>query len=781
MKKFFTVTGLTAFITLFILSVLCPEIDSVFLLCFACIAAFCLVIVSVVLLCMKKIYWQIFITAAVCVFIFSLMFVLKYDNYISQRSLLADQSVFARFSVSDIQKSRSGIYYIYTASFPDKEFSYNVKIFSRQFINCEPGDIVCATVKFTEPDEEYTGYNISEDILLSGFINGFAKVEKSDFSLVRTMFGVRKYLSDVFEKTTDSSSGLANALVLGDTSGISSHDYIALRESGLLHIVSVSGLHISILAAFLSFLLMRFRKGIFTFIIYFIVLFSFAGICAFTPSVVRAVMMSLFAYGSRLIGERYSGINNLGFLLTVFLLFSPFLIFSVSFLLSYAATFGILIFNKYIYSSIATLWFKLTGRIPGKIIKTILVIFTISVSCFITTLPLMIYFFGTTNAACFISNPFCLPFIDLIFILLIITLVLGSTVFLTPFAEITGCIADKLIEVFMALVRYLSNNVSPFLSVDVTVAVSSLIVAGIVYVIVRFAIRTKEKRKRLYLYSLPAFALVVAVAISSITAYLCDEKYLINNESVGVGFIDVGQGNASVIISGDTAVVFDCGGEGDSGERTVEFLEMFGIRNIEAVILSHMHSDHYNGIYSLFEKYDVKKFIMSYESSRQPASNNLLSNAEENGAEIILQSGDFEINIGAVNIEILANHIHEESSDINENCMVSLVTYKDFSALLSADITKKTESRLIEVYGSRLDIDVYGVAHNGSDTSSSENFLQVISPECSIISVGENNSYGHPSRKVVDRLSEYGSVIRTDESGTVFIVSDGKTENIYTG
>ena len=194
-----------------------------------------------------------------------------------------------------------------------------------------------------------------------------------------------------------------------------------------------------------------------------------------------------------------------------------------------------------------------------------------------------------------------------------------------------------------------------------------------------------------------------------------------------------------------------------------------------------MHSDHYNGIYSLFEKYDVKKFIMSYESSRQPASNTLLSKAEENGAEIILQSGDFEINIGAVNIEILANHIHEESSDINENCMVSLVTYKDFSALLSADITKKTESRLIEVYGSRLDIDVYGVAHNGSDTSSSENFLQVISPECSIISVGENNSYGHPSRKVVDRLSEYGSVIRTDESGTVFIVSDGKTENIYTG
>ena len=139
---------------------------------------------------------------------------------------------------------------------------------------------------------------------------------------------------------------------------------------------------------------------------------------------------------------------------------------------------------------------------------------------------------------------------------------------------------------------------------------------------------------------------------------------------------------------------------------------------------------------------------------------------------------DLYRNFGEAKIKLLTEHLDPESSDQNENSIVSVVSYSNFSVMFTGDITSKAEKRLVEAYGLSLRTKILTVPHHGSKYSSSEEFLAMVSPKISVISVGKN-SYGHPADAVLEKLLNYGSVLTTQTLGEIEFITDGvETEQV---
>lgn len=278
-----------------------------------------------------------------------------------------------------------------------------------------------------------------------------------------------------------------------------------------------------------------------------------------------------------------------------------------------------------------------------------------------------------------------------------------------------------------------------------------------------------------------AYLLAAAVALS---------VYNLPSKDLRMVFFDVGQGDSSCIITPSKKVVLVDGGgssgNGDyyydvGGKITLPALLHQGIWRIDTVIVSHLHDDHMEGLLSVMEVYPVKNLIMPKVSgSPENVSKNigeLMDMCRRKGVNIYkLGKGDY-IKLGK---EVRIDFLHpgeEAKSDENENSLVGVLKYGDFLALFTGDIGKETE---VILPAGVIDSSILKVPHHGSGRSSSEEFLEEVKPKASVISVGKNN-YGHPSAETIKRLSDSGSLIyRTDETGAVIFITDGKNLKVKT-
>ena len=240
-------------------------------------------------------------------------------------------------------------------------------------------------------------------------------------------------------------------------------------------------------------------------------------------------------------------------------------------------------------------------------------------------------------------------------------------------------------------------------------------------------------------------------------------------------FIDVGQGDCALIISGDHAALIDCGTGQDDGYSVLTQLKKQNIDKLDYLIISHPHSDHLGGGAAVMNRCKVG-CIMMPETLPEDAADletytGFCYTADGKGVPINhIQSGD-SFTVGNFTLDVLYYNIYAE--DENDRSAVIKASANGFSALFTGDITSVTEYAIM---AEKADIsaDVLKVAHHGSSTSTSERFLYSVHPSIGIIPVGEN-SYGHPTEQTISRLEDYGvKYYRTDVNGNITVFFEGE-------
>lgn len=241
-----------------------------------------------------------------------------------------------------------------------------------------------------------------------------------------------------------------------------------------------------------------------------------------------------------------------------------------------------------------------------------------------------------------------------------------------------------------------------------------------------------------------------------------------------VRFIDVGQGDSCVIVTPNNDIILIDAGDSKDASEIIQGLGNYTFEDIDLMILSHPHADHIGGATTLLNTYDTKEIVMSSYPATTKTFETLLNTVEEKDVKLTQGLPGLIYNIDGVIVEVLASDTIV--NDSNNSSLLVKVTYGSIDILFTGDIEVGAESIILE-QGVNVEAEILKVSHHGSDTSTSDEFLNRVNPTLSIISVGRNNQYNHPSMTILEKLkSKNIQYYRTDEIGSIELEIDG--ENI---
>lgn len=246
---------------------------------------------------------------------------------------------------------------------------------------------------------------------------------------------------------------------------------------------------------------------------------------------------------------------------------------------------------------------------------------------------------------------------------------------------------------------------------------------------------------------------------------------------IAVHFIDVGQGDCALILAGETAVLID-GGESSAASDVIRYLNSLELDSLDMVIATHPHSDHIGSLSSVIGEFGTETLLCpALTDDMIPTTRSyekMLESAEECGAalEYAELGVSYELSEGCF-LEILAPV--RDYDDLNDYSVAARLTYGETSFMFTGDIEKTAEQDILNS-GADVSADVLKVAHHGSSTSSTREFVQAVSPKYAVIGVGSPNDYGHPHKETTELFERLGiTVYRTDRDGNIVWISDGKT------
>lgn len=243
-----------------------------------------------------------------------------------------------------------------------------------------------------------------------------------------------------------------------------------------------------------------------------------------------------------------------------------------------------------------------------------------------------------------------------------------------------------------------------------------------------------------------------------------------------VEFFDIGQGDAIFIETGDKKQMLIDGGPDASILEKIGRTIPFYDRYIDIIVLTHPEQDHLNGLIEIIKRYDVGAIITNGIVRNTNQYKEWMKIIEQKNIPLYIAQKGGIVDFGnGVHLDIIypfENMNNKELSDSNNYSVVSKLIYKNFDALFTGDIEKSIEKKLIKS-GIDLKSDILKIAHHGSKTSSSEEFLKAVGAIIAIIQMGKNNQYGHPHQEVLERLKKL-RVLQTGEHGDVEVFSDGQ-------
>ncbi len=295
--------------------------------------------------------------------------------------------------------------------------------------------------------------------------------------------------------------------------------------------------------------------------------------------------------------------------------------------------------------------------------------------------------------------------------------------------------------------------------------------------------RKKLSKKLLYLIVVIVVAIVSAIGTNMDEIKNPDgdlQSVQGTDSNFQVHYIDVGQGDCSLIVCDGKTMLIDAG---ENGHETtvINYLRSLGVEKLDYIIASHQHSDHIGGLPEVIDEFGMDTIIMPRLTEAQTPTNStytaFLKAIQASDAKVISSKVGASYTLGSATFDILGP-VSNDAEDINNMSVVVKLTYGEKTFLFTGD-AEKEEEREILATGADLDCDVLKVGHHGSGTSSGTNFLDAVTPEICVIQVGTGNDYGHPHDNIVERLMKYSEEIyRTDICGSIVISSDGKNLDI---
>ncbi len=249
-----------------------------------------------------------------------------------------------------------------------------------------------------------------------------------------------------------------------------------------------------------------------------------------------------------------------------------------------------------------------------------------------------------------------------------------------------------------------------------------------------------------------------------------------------VHFFDVGQGDASLIVTPEGRAILIDAGPPEAATNLLWELQRLGVSEISLMLMSHAHADHIGSFDDILREVPVARFVdPGFPHPSQMYANLLEQLAVSETESYTLHSGQWIHVEDGVDLLVLApgdTFIEGSRSDVNANSLVVMLQYNDVRFLFVGDAEVETELQLIRE-GWLRDIDVLKVAHHGSDYATIQSFLDLTQPEYAVISCGRDNSYGHPAPDTLQRLYDSGAeVARTDTGGTIVVSTDGETVSL---
>ena len=250
-----------------------------------------------------------------------------------------------------------------------------------------------------------------------------------------------------------------------------------------------------------------------------------------------------------------------------------------------------------------------------------------------------------------------------------------------------------------------------------------------------------------------------------------------------VHFLDVGQGDCILIQTADGRNVLIDAGDVDTGRTAANYLMKNGVHRIDLLIITHAHADHIGGLPEILERFGVSEVLDAGLPHGSQAYRDVLARIESRRIAYEKAVQGMRVGVGGdLTAEVLWPPKDYDGGDdvLNNASVVVRMQFREVSFLFTGDIEKEAEGQLL-ASGQNLESTVLKVAHHGSDSSTSNEFIQVVKPAYAVISVGENNEYGHPAHSTLSRLSAIGAkVYRTDEQGTIVFTTDGRTVEVIT-
>ena len=604
------------------------------------------------------------------------------------------------------------------------------------------------------------------------------------------IYDIRRRLSESLKAALPSpQSSLSQALLLGQRASLPQGLEDRFRDTGASHLLAISGLHVGVLmvvALGASALLLGRRRRMYL-IVPLIVIWAYAVVAGGSPSALRAAAMGTVYLSALALGRPNSVLPALGLAAIAMTAVSPGLLQRVGFQLSFAAVAGISLAHSYFLAyepdRAANEW--------RWMLRPLLGLAVVSAAAALATWPLVAFYFDSVGLMSVPVTLLAVPAMPLVLV--------GSMA-----AALAGVIHPALGEFFGLIVwaplTYLIGVVSVFpawtwqpewagkwLAVGWYGGLGLLLLmgrhrqpAGFGTLIVQWSKSVAAFRpppRRAGVIAVAAVALAVGASLLWLRVASTPDGLL------HVQFFDVGQGDSALITTpSGRRVLVDGGPDWNSAIDPLADAASSSGRTLDLVVLTHLDADHSRGLLNVLERYRVGGVLEGKES--RAASMYAQWQAELRRQEItpINVYQGYEIVLGGgVTLEVLNPRAAgggaetAREADSNNDGVVIRLTYGSVSFLLTADIESATELRLVngpDILAS----DVLKVAHHGSRTSSTEEFLAAVAPAVAVVSAGQDNSFGHPNREVTGRLETRlgaSGVFRTDRDGDVEFVTDG--------
>lgn len=631
---------------------------------------------------------------------------------------------------------------------------YRIKAYLHTKEQVAPGDTVTGTFRFrltTDGGLEDPTTHRTEGIFLLAYPIGTSVIQKADEISWKNYPAIWRgqLLERINELFPGESGAFASALLLGERSGVTYEMDTAFKVSGISHVIAVSGLHVSILFGLIYTLLVK--RRVLSCVVGIPALFLFAAIAGFSPSITRACIMQSLMLLAMMLDKEYDGPTALAFSVFVMLVANPLTILSVSFQLSIGCMLGIFLFSEKIRNALLLCgrkWFTKERNISTKIWKVVTSSVSVSLSATVMITPLVAYYFGCISIYGVVTNLLTLWVISFIFYGIIVCL------FLSLISVGVGQVVAAVVAIPIQFVLGTAGFISRLPMAAVYTSNPYVVVWLIgVYAMLGIFLLQRKKQPMLLLTSI-VFTLLLTQVFSWFEPLQDDFR---------ITMLDVGQGQSILLQSDGKTFLVDCGGDDgeDAASTTAEALLSQGISRLDGIIVTHYDVDHAGGVVPLLSRVQTDRLILPYTEKEDEISQSLA--AASNGSVEYVRE-DLVYTFGSTEMTIFASNTHESD---NESSICILFQRESCGILITGDRGADGEKQLLQAH-SIPEVDVLVAGHHGSAGSTSEELLAATSPQFAFVSVGEDNRYGHPSDKVLERLIGAGcEIYRTDIHGTI--------------